>query len=93
MSFAVGQTVRIPCSVEPGAFPGEQLITIQVGDERVSGFVRSEYTRDKYVLGTIVGMGDDTVTVHIPGSFFTKASGRTMVPAAWASANLQPAQA
>jgi len=30
------------------------------------------------------------VTVHIPGSFFTKASGRTMVPAAWASANSSP---
>ena len=93
MNFAVGQPVRIPCSVEPGAFPGEHLITIHVGGERVSGFVRSEYTRDKYVLGTIVGVESDSVTVHIPGSFFTKASGRTMVPAAWASANLQPALA
>lgn len=39
-TFEVGQTVMIPCSVAPGAFEGEILVTIDVGGEKIAGFVR-----------------------------------------------------
>lgn len=93
MQFRAGQAVMIPCSTGPGAFQGESLVTIEVEGERVTGFVKREFLLGDAVLGTIVEVGPDSVTVKVPGSFFTRASGRTTMPSDWASAHLQLAPA
>jgi len=93
MKFTAGQAVKIPCAIGPGAFSGESLVTIEVEGERVTGFVKREFLLDDAVLGTIVEVGPDSVTMKVPGSFFTRASGRTTVPFGWANAHLQPAPA
>jgi len=91
--FTPGQAVKIPCSVEPGAFPGERLVTIESDGDRFSGFVRTEFIQGAYVLGTIVAVEATVIQVKIPGSFFTKASGTTSVSPGWATSHLQPALA
>lgn len=92
MQFSVGQAVMMPCEdVSPGAFSGESLVTIEFQGERISGFVRSQFVVGKTVRGTIINVTADNVTVKLPGSFFTRAAGRTTMPSDWASAHLQPA--
>ena len=94
MEFAVGQAVMIPCEeISPGAFAGETLVTIEFQGERINGFVKSEFVVGNAVRGTIIALTADVVTVKLPGSFFTRAAGRTTIPSNWASAHLQPAPA
>ena len=93
MEFTPGQAVKIPCSVEPGAFPGERLVTIESDGDRFSGFVRAEFIQGGFVLGTIISVEANGIQVKIPGSFFTKASGTTSVSPGWANSHLQPALA
>ena len=89
--FNPGQAVKIPCSVEPGAFPGERLVTIESEGDRISGFVREEFIQEGYVLGRILAVESNRILVKIPGSFFTSASGTTSVSPGWATSHLRPA--
>jgi hypothetical protein len=86
--FAVGQTVMIPCLVAPGAFRTEVLVTIELEGEKIAGFVKREFVQDNSLKGTVVEVKENWITVKLPGSYFTRASGRTRFPADWASANL-----
>jgi len=88
MKFVVGQMVMIPCLVAPGAFEGEVLVTIELEGERIAGFVKGDFVQNKALKGTVVEVGRNWVTVKLPGSYFTRASGRTKFSADWASANL-----
>lgn len=88
-AFEVGQSVMIPCSVAPGAFDGEALVTVDLMGEKIEGFVKNEFLRDNAIQGTIVEIGQDSLTVRLPGSFFTKAAGRALVPTDWATKNLE----
>jgi len=89
--FEPGQSVKIACSVEPGAFPGERLVMVESEGEKISGFVREEFVREGYVLGRIVSVEVNRIIVKIPGSFFTRAAGRISFSAGWAISNLRPA--
>lgn len=89
--FKPGQAVKIPCAVDPGAFPGERLVTVRSEGDTISGFVRQEFIQDGYVLGRVVAVETDRIVVKIPGSFMSLASGTTSVSATWASSHLQPA--
>jgi hypothetical protein len=42
-TFKRGQMVGVPCEIQPGAFPEENLITITTDAGVVSGFVNSTY--------------------------------------------------
>lgn len=95
----VNPSVNVPCEIQPGAFPGEFLVTIKLGDETVSGFVRgANYLtlRDQgahsgpgYIKGTIIEQTESQTTIQLPGSYFTTASGIASVSSQWAKSNLQ----
>ena len=90
-TFQVGQHVNISCDIHPGAFPDEFLVTLETRDGVTSGFVRTEHiTRSLtshtqgVIHGIIRAIANDTITVQLPGSFFTTAIGLTTFPASWA---------
>lgn len=92
--------VNIPCDIQPGAFPGEYLVTIKLGDEVVSGFVPESYlvfadeqrrSGSGFVKGAIVEQTDAATVIQMPGSFFTTATGKASVSPEWARSNLVPA--
>lgn len=89
MALMVGQQVWILCSVQPGPFSDEPLITIDSIDGPVTGFVSSEelssdQDQDR-VRGIVRGIESDHVEVWIRGSFFTT-NGLANVPAGLAMA-------
>ena len=99
MSFKRGQDVLIPCEIQPGAFRNENLITIEIEGQRLSGFVKISYVKKEtngatFVQARVIRVDTDGLWVNIPGSFFTVASGETYLPPAWATKYLlQPAVA
>ena len=73
-----GRVVGVPCEIEPGPFDDEFLVMVDTATGPVSGFARSEFLRPPapgqgYIVAEIVEIGTDTVTVRLPGSFFTTA--------------------
>jgi hypothetical protein len=95
--FRPGQLVHVPCEVQPGPFPDEFLITIKTDSGVVSGFVRAkDIVREEgsrgYLHGRVAAVTPTVVTVHLPGSFFTAASGRAALPADWARTHLETAE-
>jgi len=91
VAFVVGQLVCIPALVEPCALAGESLVTIDIDGERLSGFVRDELIEGAAVRAVIRAVDDRAVTVTLPGAFFLRATDRTTIPAAWATAHLRRA--
>jgi hypothetical protein len=94
--FEVGQSVKIPCDIQPGAFPDECLVTIKIDDGIISGFVKAKHlTRMNdatgYLQATVVDAQGGAVTVRMPGSFFTIAAGVTSVSEHWANKHLSAA--
>ena len=88
--FEVGQHVNVLCEIYPGPFPDEHLVTINTQDGKSSGFVRAEYvtmTQKPHgsIQGIIAEINGDTITVQLPGSFFTTAMGLTTFPTSWAN--------
>ena len=74
--FEVGQDVRVSCSVSPGPFPDERLVTVETVDGPISGFVHSEDLIEKekesgFLAGRVVAWDGEIVTVRLRGSFFT----------------------
>ena len=93
--FKKGQIVNIPCEIQPGAFPDERLITVHTDKGIISGFVKAGYLTEtqgrEYVRAKVIKVSGDELTIRIPGSFFTAASGVTSVSPNWAYSNLQHA--
>ncbi len=89
-----GQTVFVPCDVQPGAFPDEYLITINTDREVISEFVKQPYLVKPIkfgagsVSGKVLAIRGNQIKVRLPGSFFTTASGLTSVSSDWATNNL-----
>ena len=85
--FKKGEIILIPCETQPGAFPYELLVTIDTGEKRLSGFVQVQYILDsgagKHLKALVVDVKPSTITVRMPGSFFTAASGTTGFPVTW----------
>lgn len=95
-NFKRGLTVGVPCEIQPGAFPEENLVTITTDSGVVSGFVKTAYIvrahgSSGYVRGTVLEVTPEAVKVRLPGSFFTTASGVTSVSPGWARDHLQAA--
>ena len=91
----VGATVKIPCTVQPGAFPNERLITIKTDQKEISAFVNTEYLTDVkgengFIEGKIISKSGDATTIKIRGSFFTGASGKASVNSQWANKHFEP---
>lgn len=91
-----GQTVGLPCMVQPGAFSNEYLVTIETEEGILSGFAHQEDVRRDAtdpskgtVRGTVIELKDDMVKVRICGSFFTIAAGTTLFSTDWASIHFQ----
>ena len=94
--FRSGQVVKVPCHVQPGAFPDERLVTIHTDKGDIAGFVKAEYVTESqnasgYVRGTVVAVEHDAIKVRLPGSFFTTALGIASVSPGWASQHLAAA--
>ncbi len=88
-AFKKGQIIKIPCEIQPGAFLGENLITIKTDKGEISGFIKSNHVIQlsgrSYVHGHVTEVTSDHITVRFPGSFFTTASGLTTASQAWAT--------
>jgi len=93
--FRRGQIVNIPCSVEPGPFPDEVLVTMNTDTGVVSGFLKSSsvvrHNGRDYVQGIVIEASAESVQVRVPGSFFTTATGLTTVSSGWARDNFMEA--
>ena len=96
MRFSLGEEIKIPCTIQPGAFPTERLITITTDNAEYTGFVNAEYLTqlsptEGFIEGKIIAQDEHSITIQFPASFFNTASGRTLVNSNWARSNLQAA--
>ena len=94
-SFAPGQSIRIRCEVQRGAFPTESLVTFETVEGPISGFVRSERVErteghEGYIHATVKEVTKDTLTVVVEGSFFTT-TGLAYLSRDWAKSHVRPA--
>lgn len=82
MNFAPGTLIEIPCSIAPGAFPTEYFVAIELDGETINGFVPTHYISENggisensgasaYIPGTVERVSGSTITVRVPGSYFT----------------------
>lgn len=71
-----GSIISVPCSVSPGPFPDELLVTIETVDGSISGFVSEEQLNQSgdeswSVRCQVRAVEKDSISVWIRGSFFT----------------------
>jgi hypothetical protein len=76
MALMVGQQVWIRCTVQPGPFSDEPLVTIESVDGPVTGFIASDELKagpggEQRVRGVVRNIERTFVEVWIQGSFFT----------------------
>lgn len=71
----VGDVIGIQCTVQPGPFSGERLVSFDTIDGPISGFVREadlkQIDDQWYIRAVILGIHDDVLAVRVRGSFFT----------------------
>jgi len=71
----VGDVIGVQCTVQPGPFSDERLISFDTIDGPVSGFVQETDLRQSgehwFVRATIRAIRDDILEVKVQGSFFT----------------------
>jgi hypothetical protein len=95
--FEPGQRVHVKCSIQPGAFADERLVTLDTVSGPISGFVASDHIvheghEEGYLAATIDSVSKESVTLWIEGSFFTT-NGLADLSPSWAQANVEPALA
>lgn len=96
--FSVNDIVEIPCDVQPGAFASEYFVTIKSDETAFSGFVSKDHVKivrghEGQIQGKVVEATERHITIQMPGSFFTTASGKASVSRGWARSNLHLAAA
>ena len=96
-NFQEGDYVHVRCKIYPGAFPTEYLITLDTKNGVSSGFVPVKYVDviDKpkaCIEGVVRKVDGNTITVQLPGSYFTTAMGLTTFSIDWAKDNMIPAK-
>lgn len=74
--YEPGTVIEIPCSIAPGAFPTEYFVAIPLDGEVINGFVPTHYISENggssaYIPGTVERVAGSTITVRVPGSYFT----------------------
>jgi hypothetical protein len=74
-SMKIGHVVGVQCTVQPGPFSEERLITFNTVHGPVSGFVSEEElkrTADNWFVRAVVeAVRGDILEVRVNGSFFT----------------------
>ena len=80
MTFRRGELVGVPCVVERGPFPDENLVMVETEEGTISGFVKQANLRvgdgERGVIkGTVVATERGHAMVRLFGSFFTTALG------------------
>jgi hypothetical protein len=83
--FEPGEAVAVPASIQPGAFPGEYLVTVPTQTGPVSGFVRTQdiVEPDKTIQAVVQASTDHGLAVRLSGSYFTT-NGLVDLPLDWA---------
>jgi hypothetical protein len=76
MALAVGQEVWIRCTVQPGPFSDEPLVTFESIEGPVSGFIKTDELKtgaggETSVRGIVRNIEKTFVEVWVSGSFFT----------------------
>ena len=88
-AMAVGDIVGVECTVQPGPFSEERLVSFDTVDGPVSGFVQEHDLREENgrwrVRAVILAIRDDVLEVRVKGSFFTT-NGLAAVPRRYAMA-------
>jgi hypothetical protein len=89
MTFANGELVGVPCSVQLGPFPDEHLVMVETEDWTIWGFVQQgdlqmsanegTDTNRGYVKSAVVEQASESILVRMFGSFFTTALGLASV--------------
>jgi hypothetical protein len=89
MTFANGELVGVPCSVQLGPFPDEHLVMVETEDGTIWGFVQQDDlqmsassgndTNRGYVKSAVVEQASESILVRMFGSFFTTALGLASV--------------
>jgi hypothetical protein len=71
--FKPGEVVAVPATVQPGAFPGEHLVTVSTRSGPVSGFVRDQdiVEPNKTIEGIVREWTASGLAVQLAGSYFT----------------------
>jgi hypothetical protein len=96
-NFSRGQSVRIRCEVQKGAFPTEMMVIFDTVDGPISGFVRSENVErieghEGYIRATVKEISGEILTVMVQGSFFTT-NGLAYLRQDWARSHVKAAAA
>jgi len=70
-----GSNVRIKCQVKPGPFAGERLVAFETLEGLIAGILpdRDLMTDQSgyFLHGVVQHVGPQSITVRVPGSFFT----------------------
>lgn len=88
--FEPGEAVSVPATVQPGAFPGEYLVTVPTLTGPVSGFVRDQDIVDpnKTIQAVVRESSAGGLSVQLSGSYFTT-NGQAEFSAEWAKHNVK----
>ena len=88
--FKPGEVVAVPATVQPGAFPGEHLVTVTTRSGPVSGFVRDQdiIEPDKTIQAVVRESTTSGLAVQLAGSYFTT-NGLAEFAADWARENVK----
>lgn len=88
--FEPGEIVAIPATLQPGAFPGEYLVTINTLSGDISGFVRDQdVVEPKHTIRAVVRESRGaSLLVKLSGSYFTT-NGFAEFSSAWATQNIK----
>lgn len=85
----VGDVVGVQCTVQPGPFSEERLISFNTVEGPISGFVQESNLRQEgdnwRVRAVILAIRGDILEVKVQGSFFTT-NGLANVPRQFAMA-------
>ena len=87
--ITVGDVVGIQCTVQPGPFSDERLISFDTVDGPISGFVNEvdlkQVNETWLVRAEVLGVRGDILEVRVAGSFFTT-NGLANIPIRYAMA-------
>ena len=84
-SFQPGDKVAVPATLQPGAFPGERLVTVTTQSGTISGFVSENNIIDpgKSIQAVVKASSEASLSVLLTGSYFTT-NGLAEFSADWA---------
>jgi hypothetical protein len=85
MNLRSGTKIWIPCEVKPGPFSNERLVRVELPSGQWTGFVEVGALKDPIeegetaVLGTVVTVENNMVSLRFPGRSLTSGESRGQV--------------